>query len=131
MRVRDYMTAKAITIDAGADYQQAFEIMERHGLHHLPVTDAEQRVVGILTRRDMQMAARLFHEAPAEVGDVMHTPVTTIAPDAPLAAAIDLMMSGHIGCLPVSEDGGKHLVGIITETDLMRALSDLLAKQGD
>jgi acetoin utilization protein AcuB len=65
-----------------------------------------------------------------EVGEVMHTPVTTIAPDADLAAAVESMMADRIGCLPVTEDG-SHLVGIITETDLLRALRDLLAARGD
>jgi CBS domain-containing protein len=129
MRVRDYMSSTPITIDAGADYQDAFAIIEQHNLHHLPVM-TDDRVVGILTRRDLQLAARYFHEAPGEVGDVMHTPVTTIAPDADLAAAVERMMDDRIGCLPVSDNGGSHLVGIITETDLLRALRDLLAERG-
>jgi acetoin utilization protein AcuB len=130
MHVRDYMTPAPITIDSGADYQQAFGVMEQHGLHHLPVVTEGNRVVGILARRDLQLAARHFHAAPVEVGEVMHTPVSTIAPDADLGAAVERMMTDRIGCLPVSEDGGSHLVGIITETDLMRALRDLLAEHG-
>ncbi len=129
MRVRDYMSAAPVTIDAGADYQQAFAIMEDKNLHHLPVLDGGGDCVGILARRDLQLAARYFHEAPVEVGDVMHTPVTTIAPDADLGAAVERMMDDRIGCLPVSDDGGAHLVGIITETDLLRALRDLLARR--
>jgi len=130
MQVRDYMSPTPVTIDAGADYKQAFEIMEQKDLHHLPVVDGFNSVIGILARRDLQLAARYFHEAPVEVGDVMHTPVTTIAPDADLSVAVERMTSERIGCLPVSEDGGSHLVGIITETDLLRALRDLLARHG-
>jgi CBS domain-containing protein len=118
-----------VTIDTGADYKKAFEIMEEKDLHHLPVVADDGLCVGILTRRDLQLAARYFHEAPVEVGEVMHTPVTTIGPDADLATAVDRMMSQRIGCLPVSEDGGDHLTGIITETDLLRALRDLLARE--
>jgi len=130
MQVRDYMSPTPVTINAAADYQEAFDVMEQKKMHHLPVTDDQDGVVGILARRDLQLAARYFHEHPAEINEVMHTPVTTISPDAPLMEAVDLMMKDHIGCLPVSEDGGQHLVGIITETDLMRALRDLLDKQG-
>ncbi len=126
MRVREYMSPMPITINAGADYGEAFEIMEKQNLHHLPVVGADEEVVGILARRDLQLAARYFHEAPVEVSEVMHTPVTTIAADSHLAAAVERMMSGRIGCLPVSDDG-MHLIGIITETDLLRALRDLLA----
>jgi len=129
MHVSDYMTAAPTTISASADYQQAFEIMEQHDLHHLPVVDASDCVAGILTRRDLQLAARCFKEAPIEVREVMHTPVTTIAANADLAEAVERMRHDRIGCLPVSEDGGHHLVGIITETDLLRALEGLLAQQ--
>jgi CBS domain-containing protein len=52
----------------------------------------------------------------------------TIVPDADLADAAERMQSQSIGCLPVCDDDGSHLVGIITETDLLRALRDLLAK---
>jgi CBS domain-containing protein len=129
MQVLDYMTRSPVTIDTAADYQAAFAIMEDRDLHHLPVIDAAGNCAGILARRDLQLAARFFHEAPVEVGDVMHTPVTTIAPDADLGAAVERMMDDRIGCLPVSDDGGGHLVGIITETDLLRALKDLLAQR--
>jgi len=129
MTVRDHMSLTPITIDVADDYQQAFALMEQHDLHHLPVTRDGGQVVGIVTRRDLQLAARYFHEAPVEVGEVMHAPVTTIAPDASLAAAVERMMADRIGCLPVSEDGGSHLIGIITETDLLRVLAKLLATQ--
>jgi CBS domain-containing protein len=130
MQVRDYMSAAPVTVDTGADYTQAMGIMDDKDLHHLPVLDAAGNCVGILARRDLQLAARYFHEAPVEVGDVMHTPVTTIAPEADLAAAVERMMADRIGCLPVSDNGGGHLVGIITETDLLRALRDLLDQRG-
>jgi CBS domain-containing protein len=129
MHVSDYMTATPVTIETGADYQEAFQIMQERDLHHLPVVNAAGAVTGILTRRDLQLAARCFKEAPAEVGEVMHSPVTTIAPDADLAAAVERMRSDRIGCLPVSTDGGRNIVGIITETDLLRALAQLLAER--
>ncbi|WP_172637467.1 CBS domain-containing protein [Thioflavicoccus mobilis] len=130
MQVRDYMSGTPVTINASADYQDALELMDQHHMHHLPVTDDQGVVVGILSRHDLQLAARYFHEHPGEINEVMHTPVTTIAPEAELADAVDAMTKGYMRCLPVSEDGGHQLVGIITETDLMRALRDLLAKQG-
>ncbi len=124
MRVRDYMTGPAVTIPKDADYAGAFEIMKERDLHHLPVIDGDE-VVGLVTRRDLQLAARYYREMPTEISEVMHTPVVTISPDAHLANAVDQMMELGIGCLPVADDGG-HLLGIITETDLLRALRELL-----
>lgn len=127
MLVRDYMSPAPMTIAADADYKQAFTIMQDNHLHHLPVVDAQKKVVGILAQRDLKLAAQHFHEAPVEVGDVMHTPVTTISADQDLTSAVERLIAEGIGCLPVFDSDGDELVGIITETDLLRALRDLLA----
>ena len=79
MRVDDYMSNSPVTVRDDADYDMAFEIMETRDMHHLPVVDANNEVVGILTRRDLQLAARCFREAPVEISEVMHTPVLTAA----------------------------------------------------
>ena len=129
MLVIDYMTPTPVTIRDDADYDAAFEIMETQNLHHLPVVNADDEVVGILARRDLQLAARYFHEAPVEVAEVMHTPVVTIPSDANLSAAAERMMEDRIGSLPVSDDG-RRVVGMITETDLFRALRQVLDTQG-
>ncbi len=129
MRVNQYMTASPISIGVDEDYDSAFEIMETKDLHHLPVVNRSGEIVGILTRRDLQLAARFFHEAPAEVAEVMHAPVVTIAQDAKLEEASERMMVQRIGCLPVVDDN-RELTGMLTETDLFRALNELLAERG-
>ena len=126
MLVSDYMSPAPVTIETGADYKQAFGIMQEKNLHHLPVVDGSDGVVGIVTRRDLQIAAQHFHEAPVDIGDVMHTPVTTIPATAHLATAADQMIAHGIGCLPVTGDGGTELVGIITEIDMLKVLRKLL-----
>jgi acetoin utilization protein AcuB len=129
MLVSDYMSPAPVTIKAGADYKQAFGIMQEKNLHHLPVVDGSNGVVGIVTRRDLQIAAQHFHEAPVDIGDVMHTPVTTIPAGADLATAVDRMIAQGIGCLPVTGDSETELVGIITEIDMLRVLRKLLPEK--
>ena len=129
MRVSDYMSAAPVTIDTAADYKQAFVIMQEQNLHHLPVVDSSGGVVGIVTRRDLQIAAQHFHEAPVEIGDVMHKPVTTIVSGANLTDAVDRLIADGIGCLPVTDDSGDGLVGIITEIDMLRALREMLTRE--
>lgn len=128
MLVSECMSPAPITIETGADYKQAFAIMQEKNLHHLPVVDGSNSVVGLVTRRDLQIAAQHFHEAPVEIADVMHTPVITIRADADLTTAVDQLIAQGIGCLPVTGDGGNGLVGIITEIDLLKVLRELLAK---
>jgi len=127
MKVSSYMSEAPTTIQTDADYREAFDIMHDRNLHHLPVVDPEGRVVGILTHRDLQLAARHFLEAEVEVSEVMHAPVVTVTPDEPLASAARLMISNRIGGLPVLKDG--RVVGVLTETDLFRALIELLGSQ--
>lgn len=127
MQVRSYMSMSPVTIRSDAGYADAFEIMQKQHLHHLPVLDRGEKIVGILTRRDLQLAAQHFRDAPVEVSEVMHTPVVTISPDETLAVAARQMIEHQIGGLPVLESDGQ-MVGILTETDLLRALLDLLDK---
>lgn len=63
-----------------------------------------------------------------KVRDVMTRDVVTVAPDAPLQAAVDLFLGRRISGLPVVADG--RVVGILTETDALRALRRLLAGPG-
>ena len=127
MKVKKYMSHTPVTIRDNTVYSKAFNIMQEKDLHHLPVVNEKNEVVGILTRRDLQIAAQHFREAPVEVSDVMHTQVVTISPDEPLLVAARQMIDKRIGGLPVLDDNGK-MVGILTETDLLRVLIDLLGK---
>jgi acetoin utilization protein AcuB len=125
MRVDDYMSHAPVTIRDDTDYWKAFGIMKEKNLHHIPVVDERSAVVGILTRNDLKIAAMHFREATVEVSEVMHSPVVTISPDEPLSEAARQMIENRIGGLPVLDANGQ-MVGILTETDLHRALIDQL-----
>jgi len=125
MRVENYMSPAPVTIRDDTDYWKAAEIMKARDLHHIPVVNESDAVVGILTRRDLKIAAMRFRETPVEVSEVMHSPVVTIAPGEQLAAAARQMIDHRIGGLPVL-DANDQVVGILTETDLLRALIDQL-----
>jgi acetoin utilization protein AcuB len=128
MLVSDYMCKTPITVRSEDNYDSAFEIMEQKNMHHLPVVNQDNHVVGIVTRRDLQLAARYFKEAPAEISEVMHTPVLTTSSSASLSSAVKQMADNRIGCLPVLGKN-RHVEGMLTESDLFRALSDLLEEK--
>ena len=125
MRVESYMSHAPITIRDETDYWKASEIMQEKNLHHIPVVNKSDEIVGILTLRDLKIAAMHFGEANVEVSEVMHSPVVTVAPDETLAEAARQMVDHRIGGLPVLDVSGQ-VVGILTETDLLRALIDQL-----
>ena len=128
MRVEKYMSLVPITIRDDTVYWKAFDIMKEKDLHHIPVINENNAVVGLLTRRDLQIAAMHFKEAQVEVSEVMHSPVVTISPGELLSEAAKQMIDNRIGGLPVLDTNGQ-IVGILTETDLLRALIDQLDKE--
>jgi CBS domain-containing membrane protein len=133
MRVRDLMTAPVKTVQVSQSLPLAASIMDLERIRHLPVVDDEQRVVGLVTHRDL-LAAQISALSPlspeereslqlsVRVSAVMRTEIWTIAPDALVASAAKLLRDHRFGCLPVVE--GSKLVGILTESDLLALVAD-------
>lgn len=130
-RVADIMTGPLVTLGHDASVAQAWGIMQARGVRHLPVLDADRRLIGILTDHDLRLVilARCFAEEPGalarslarlRVDEIMTWAVVTIGPDADLRDAARLMHQRGLGALPVA-DGGR-VVGMLTATDLIRAL---------
>ena len=124
LRVRDVMTREPKTLGRNDQLSLADDLMQQERIRHLPVLDEDGRLTGVLSRRDVfrgALASALGYGQHAQqrlletlfVKDAMTPEPRTIAPDAPLAEAAELMATRKIGCLPVMQ-GGK-LVGILTE----------------
>jgi acetoin utilization protein AcuB len=130
-RVADLMTGPLLTLGHDASVAQAWSIMQARGVRHLPVLDADRRLIGILTDHDLRLVilARCLEEEPGalartlarlRVDEIMTWAVVTIGPDADLREAARLMHQRGLGALPVA-DGGR-VVGMLTATDVIRAL---------
>jgi len=126
--VRDLMSSVVETLSVGDNLATARWQLERGHIRHLPVVDANERVIGLITHRRI-LEAWVSHGHPnrERVRDVaqdvpvemlMEKNVRTIAPETPAAEAAALLESHKFGCLPVV-DRGK-LVGIVTEADFVR-----------
>jgi len=135
MYIRERMHRAVITTTAEQSLKMAQERMRKHGIRRLPVVHSG-RLVGIVTDRDVRQAwaspatSLSTHELlylldKVTVGEIMTRKLFTVTPDTPLVEAARLLHAHKIGGLPVVE--GEVLVGIITETDLLQALIDLLA----
>ncbi len=129
MRVREWMQPLPETATPDMPVPEASRLMRRGGFRHLPVTDGV-RLVGIISDRDLPMphpdvAATGSVEAADQsmarlaVRDLMTSDVVTVEPDRPVEDAARVMLDLRVGSLPVVEGG--RLIGIITETDLLRA----------
>ncbi|MGH7320912.1 MAG: CBS and ACT domain-containing protein [Candidatus Rokuibacteriota bacterium] len=123
LSVRDIMVTRLVTISPQESIRQAYQLMRDHRFRHLPVV-SQSRLVGILSDRDLRPALLSPALAEATVGELMSEDLTTIAPDTSVEDAASQLVVKKIGCLPVVE--GHRLVGIVTETDLLAVLVELL-----
>ena len=130
MRVRELMTGALITARPDMPVLEARHLMVEKRIRHLVVTAEGGELAGIVTDRDIRL--NLPSQATSlsvwemnylltrlTVDQVMTVTVITVGPDRDARDAAQLMLDHRIGALPVV-DGGR-LIGIVTETDLLRA----------
>jgi CBS domain-containing membrane protein len=125
--VKDIMTGIVETLRVGDTLAMARRQIERGGIHHLPVIDADEHVIGLLTYHRI-LEAWISHGHPntesiAQVaGDVpvdmlMEKNVLTVDAESPAAEAARLLETNKFGSLPVTSD--DKLVGIVTAGDFV------------
>jgi CBS domain-containing protein len=137
-RVAGLMTTPPITVRAQDRLATAWRMMRTYRIRHLPVVDANGRLVGLVTHRDLLAASSSSIIANSEdervqlltwagVGDVMETHLSVAHPDESAAEAGERLLRHKIGCLPVVE-GDAQLVGIVTEEDFLRWATTEMAR---
>ncbi|MEV5601769.1 CBS domain-containing protein [Streptomyces sp. NPDC052299] len=123
---KDIMHTGATWIPAHETLDRAAQMMREHHVGALPISaDGEQdRMIGILTDRDIVVGCVAEGRDPSEVtaGDLAQGTPRWIDADADVGAVLEEMQSHQIRRLPVIEN--KKLVGMISEADLARHLSD-------
>lgn len=132
MLVRSRMSSEVQAVTPQHSIADALALTRQHRIRHLPVVEAGN-LIGIVTERDLRLAAPPVWAVNGEevraalaskkVGDVMGTHVITVTPETPIEEAAKLLYENKIGCVPVL--AGERLVGILTESDLLRALVEL------
>jgi CBS domain-containing protein len=132
-QVNEVMTREVLTLASHHPLTLADEVMSFERIRHLPVLE-DERVVGVVSQRDLfraalatalgyQRRARRMLQRTITVTEVMSAPAVTISPEATVKDAARIMIDRKIGCLPVVQ--GDTLVGIITETDILRYVVSL------
>lgn len=133
-RVRDIMPRKMVTISESDRLSTVEDIMTLGHVRHMPVVHAG-KLVGVVSERDLLRASlsnlsefgneerRAFLQV-VEIGRVMSTPPVVTALDTSVEEAARVMAERKIGCLPVVD--GDHLLGLITETDVLRYFAGMV-----
>jgi len=117
MQVRDWMTAQVERVNPREDVLPVWARMRARRVRQFPVVEGG-RVVGMITDRDLRGA-----KEGATVASLMTRDPLTTTPQTPIEDAAAALLTARIGALPVLNAGT--LVGIISESDLLRALVEL------
>lgn len=124
MKIADLMTSKVHTCTVNDSLNAAANVMWEHDCGIVPVLDAGGKLVGVVTDRDICMAA-FFHGArlaELSVREIMARDLHTLRPQAALHEGLELMREMQVRRLPVVDDQGA-LVGILSLADVARARS--------
>ena len=135
MLVKDVMSPAVVTVSPDQSLRDALMLLQLKRIRQLPVV-TDGRLVGIITDRDIKRATpsvlsgierddfdRVLDDTP--VGNLMTREPITVTPDTTLKTAVKLFVVKKVGALPIVE--GQKLVGIITQTDVLRLFHDTLA----
>ncbi len=131
------MTADPVTIGPEDTLMRAVELMRMHGIRRFPVV-VGGNLVGLLAEGDLKRAQPSALSASedefnrvmegTQVSRIMIRNPVTVGVDTPLLEAAQTLHTTKFGALPVLRDG--HLCGMLTDTDLIHCLTDLLTHGG-
>jgi tRNA nucleotidyltransferase (CCA-adding enzyme) len=123
--IRTIMSAAPISARPEWPLDRAIELLIEHGISGLPVVDAENRIVGVLSEKDL---LALFGGRDSQVvGDLMTADPITFSVDAPLVEVVDCLMTYDFRRILI-HDRGK-LAGLVSRADLMPVILDLLRQR--
>lgn len=137
LKVADVMTREPATLGPEDSLMRALELMRKRGVRRLPIMVAET-LVGLLAEGDLKRAQpSALSDSEEEFVRVMEgTPLSriminkplTVTEETPLLEAARTLHTTKFGALPVLRDG--RLVGILTDTDLLGCLAELIEQGG-
>jgi acetoin utilization protein AcuB len=127
MIVEEIMKTNLTTLTKDNTIAEAYEVLNKNKIRHLPIIDKQNQLIGLVSDRDIRDAlpSRFFCGENQEVDqktleNIMTTDLITCHPLDFVEEIAALFYEHHIGCLPVVNN--QKIVGIVTETDLLHTL---------
>jgi CBS domain-containing membrane protein len=138
----DIMSRDVVTVEFGTELEEAWALLRKHKIKALPVIDRSRRVIGIITQVDfmkhanlevyegfesklkrfIQRTHRLDSQKPEVAGQIMTAPAVTAQSNMHIIELIPLMSQQRVHHHIPVVDEEQHLVGIVTQSDLVSAL---------
>lgn len=123
--IRQDMTKEPVTISPDVSLQDAQEIMRAWGMRHLPVTDPDKKLIGLLSDRDILRAFALGRKPSTPLGQSMSNNPFAVTGDASIGNVAREMADSKYGCAVVV-NREKEVIGIFTTTDALNILARIL-----
>jgi acetoin utilization protein AcuB len=133
-RVSDFMTPDPITVDPSETISDALDLMKTHGIHRIPVVDADNVLKGLITEglissngnaTSLSIYELNYLLSKTKVKTMMKRNPWFIKEDALLEEAAEMMQKHDIGCLPVVDENQK-VTGILTQNDIFTSFLQML-----
>ncbi|MBF0279704.1 MAG: CBS domain-containing protein [SAR324 cluster bacterium] len=137
LTIKDIMTKEIHSLHSTQSLYLARAMMKTQHIRHIPIVNADQEFVGLLSHRDLlalsvsQLAGieeteQMELDQHTPIVSVMKTDIVTVSEDLDLSSAIAILLENKYGCLPVVN--GENLVGIVTAADFLQLTLDLMQK---
>jgi len=152
-KINDFMNKQVFTVSPSNSLHTVMKMLVKERISRVVVTNRDNKIVGIVTSKDL-MPITAFAEGDrletnegynnnyeqdeivktnlASIGhamivsDVMKKPIITVKSTDDLAIAAQIMTDKRISGLPVTDSNGDYLTGIVTKTDVIKALVTML-----
>ena len=124
MKISALMVPNPITITENASISEAIELMKVNSIRHLPVVSERKKLKGFVTLADLKQGLIPSMVGDLTLCDLMIKDPITVGPDDDIEIAAQLIYKHKIGGMPVTKK--DRLVGIITESDILRAFIDMM-----
>jgi len=125
---QDLMTSPVTWLPSDSTLLEAWTVMKRTGIHHLPVTSVHGTLVGMISNHDLLPYAHELESvnppgssAGHKLARVMSSRVLSATPTTEIREIALVMLDEHVGAIPIL-DGSRHLLGILTTSDILRAI---------
>ena len=127
--IDEFMTSEPFTLRETDTIDDAWKVMTEKHIRHIPVTDVDNHLLGLVTQRDILAAtgpdgASYDGNSGVKLSEIMMREVSSIHTSGSLRMAAMYLQSHKYGCLPVMSD--ERLVGIITDSDFITIAINLL-----
>ena len=127
LTVAQLMTPDPITVSQDALLTECVRLMEEHEISGLPVIDVDGFLVGMISETDVVRALgtrHLWNRWPGlRARHLMHSPVVTADVHMAMGEAAEVMERAHVHRLVVVDDDQMTPVGVLSTSDLVRALA--------